>query len=364
MADGDDSDDDTSKTEDPSAKKLEEARKRGQVAQSRDMNTWLLLLATTILIGTAIPAMFRDFSDFLKIFLEQPSLLSAGPGDLSRILSEVFFETVRIVAIPFLFLLVVAFLGPFFQVGLEISPEVLNPDISKISIFKGFKRLFSLRSIVEFIKGTLKMTAIGVIGYVMVQPYFDGIEHTINQPFPVMMDDLLSLTLRMMTGILIALLAISLADLMYQKWEFTKQMRMTKQELKDEYKQTEGDPHIKGKLKQLRMEKARQRMMQAVPKADVVITNPTHFAVALKYDPKESEAPVVIAKGADNVAFRIREVAKEHDIIIYENPPLARSLFDTVEIDEPIPQELYKAVAEVISFVYQKKGKLPAKPVN
>ena len=154
------------------------------------------------------------------------------------------------------------------------------------------------------------------------------------------------------------MLAISVADVIYQRWEFSKQMKMTKQELKDEYKQTEGDPYVKGRLKQLRMEKARQRMMQAVPKADVIITNPTHYSIALKYDPDDKPAPVVIAKGIDEVALRIREVAKEHNVVLYENRPLARSLFDTVEIDQMVPEELFKAVAEVISFVYKQKGKI------
>jgi flagellar biosynthetic protein FlhB len=198
---------------------------------------------------------------------------------------------------------------------------------------------------------------IGLVSTVLIYPYFSGIDHAVDQPIPFLMDDMMALTLRLMTGVLVVFLAVSIADVLYQRWEFNKQMRMTKQEVKDEYKQTEGDPYVKGRLKQLRMEKARQRMMQAVPKADVVITNPTHFAVALKYDPKENEAPVVIAKGVDAIAFRIREVAKEHNVIIYENPPLARSLYDQVEIDEAIPQDLYKAVAEVISFVYQKRGR-------
>jgi flagellar biosynthetic protein FlhB len=223
---------------------------------------------------------------------------------------------------------------------------------------KGFGRLFSMKSIVEFIKGLLKISAIGFIGYIMVEPYMASIEHSINIPTLDILIETQSLAIRMMIGILIAFFIIAMADFLYQRWEFMKQMRMTKQEVKDEYKQTEGDPFIKGKLKQLRMEKARQRMMQNVPKADVIITNPTHFSIALKYDTEISDAPIVIAKGVDEVAFRIRELAKEHDIIIFENPPLARSLYDTVEIDDPIPIEFYKAVAEIISFVYKKKGKI------
>ena len=354
----DDEQDDASKTEDPSAKKLEEGRSRGQVAQSRDLSTWVMLLAATLLMGTATPAMFADFTKSMTVFFEQSHAMPSGAGGISAVLSEVFYISLRISLIFFIILIFSAILGPAMQIGFMISPDVLKPDFSKISMMKGVKRLFSIRSVVEFIKGLLKMTAIGLVGFTLVAPYLNGIEHTISiSPFEVLIE-MKSLTIRMMIGVLIALLAIALADFLYQKWEFMKQMRMTKQEVKDEYKQTEGDPYIKGKLKQLRMEKARQRMMQAVPKADVIITNPTHFSIALKYDTSVSEAPIVIAKGVDAVAARIREIAKEHDIILYENPPLARTLYDTVEIDDPIPVELYKAVAEIISFVYRKKGKI------
>lgn len=355
MAD-DDKPDDSSKTEDPTAKKLEEARKRGQVAQSKELNTWIMLLAATLLIGAGAPAMFSALEDYLKSYFEQAHLLREG--SLSAILGGSFFKTFWIILIPLLLLMIAALVGPLAQVGFLVAPEVLKMDWSKVSVMKGIERLFSIRSIVEFIKGLMKIVVIGIVGFVLIYPYFQGIEHTINQSMQLMLDEILMLTIRMMTGILVVLLAISIADVIYQRWEFNKQMMMTKQELKDEYKQTEGDPYVKGRLKQLRMEKARQRMMQAVPKADVVITNPTHYSIALKYDPDDKPAPVVVAKGIDEVALRIREVAKEHEVILYENRPLARSLYDTVEIDQMVPEELFKAVAEVISFVYQKQGKL------
>lgn len=358
----DDDQDESSKTEDPTPKKLEEARKRGQVAQSKELNIWIMLLAATLLIGGGMPLMFRSMSDFLVVFFEQAHQMPSMPGGIGVIMSQSFFKTMTIIAIPFLILLIASVIGPVSQVGFFIAPEVLKLDWSKVSPIKGFGRLFSLRSVVEFVKGLLKISAIAIVGFVLIYPYFGGIEHTVNQPMQLMMDDMMALTIRMMIGVLVVLLAISIADVLYQRWEFNKQMRMTKQELKDEYKQTEGDPYVKGRLKQLRMEKARQRMMAAVPKADVVITNPTHFSIALKYDPDDKPAPVVVAKGVDAVALRIREVAKENNVMLYENKPLARSLWDTVEIDEMVPEELYKAVAEVISFVYQKQGKLKGKP--
>lgn len=354
----DDKEDDASKTEDPSAKKLEEGRKRGQVAQSRDLSTWVMFLAAALLIGTATPSMFSYLTTTLKAYLEHAHDMPSGPGGLSAILVETCLIAFKSSFLFFLILIFAAILGPTMQIGLLFSPDVIKPDISKISIMKGFTRIFSMRSVVEFLKGLLKMIAIGAVGFTLVAPYLDSVEHSITMSPIDIIYETKSLTIRMMIGILIALLAIALADFLYQRWEFMKQMRMTKQEVKDEYKQTEGDPFIKGKLKQMRMEKARQRMMQNVPKADVIITNPTHFSIALKYDPDTSDAPIVIAKGVDEVAFRIREIAKQHDIILFENPPLARTLYDTVDIDQAIPEELYKAVAEVISYVYKKKGKI------
>lgn len=358
MAEGDDKPDESSKTEEATPKKLEEARKRGQVAQSRDLNTWIVLLAATLLIGTATPYMFAELTDFLKQFLAEAHTMPGTPGGVGIILTETAHHAISATFVVFLALLVSAIIGPMMQVGPMIAPEVLKPDWSKVSIFKGFARLFSIKSIAEFIKGLLKISAIAIVGFVMVYPYLDGVEHTIDLTPVQMLEETKSLAIRMMIGILVALLAIALADLLFQKWEFNKQMRMTKQEIKDEYKQTEGDPFIKGKLKQIRMERARQRMMQNVPKADVVITNPTHYSVALKYDTEVAEAPVVIAKGIDELALRIRTVATDNEVILFENPPLARTLYDTVDIDQQIPEEVYKAVAEIISYVYKKQGKI------
>ena len=357
--DGDD--DDASKTEDATPKKLEEARKRGQVPQSKELNTWIMLLAATLLIGVSSDSLFASFRDYLKIFLEQPHLMAAGPGGIGSVMANMMIKTLGLIAIPLIILFFAALVGPFSQVGFMIAPEVLKMDFSKISIMKGFGRLFSMRSVVEFIKGLLKIGVIGTVGFVLISPYMGSIEHTLDEPVGMMLANLHSMTMRMMIGMLVAFLMISIADVLYQRWEFGKQMRMTKQEIKDEYKQTEGDPHVKGKLKQLRYEKARQRMMQAVPKADVIITNPTHFAVALKYDTDTMDAPTVVAKGVDNVALRIREIGKENNVEIVENPPLARTLYADVELDQPIPPELFKAVAEVISYVFQKRGRLPKK---
>lgn len=356
MAEGEEQDD-SQKTEDPTPKKIQEARKRGQVAMSREANTWLMLFVATLLIGLAAFPVLTDLENLMRSFLENAHTLPQAPGGLHIVLGETVKKVLIIMIIPLFALMSAAFLGPFLQIGPLFAPEIIKPDFSKVSPLKGFKRLFSLKSIIEFVKGLLKICLIGTVATIIIYPYFDKFENFMDMTTGDAVGELHVLVMKMMTGILVVLLVVAVADLVYQRYDYYKSMRMTKQELKDEYKQTEGDPQVKGRLRQLRAEKARQRMMQAVPSADVVITNPTHFSIALKYDPETMSAPICIAKGLDDLALRIRTVAKEHDIIIYENPPLARILYDAVDIDETIPTEHFKAVAEVISYVYKIKGR-------
>lgn len=361
MSDGGDKPDDAQKTEDPTPKKLEEARKKGNIPLSREVNNWIMLLAGTLIISLYFPYMFAQFSAIFRFYIEKAHTVPGTPGGLYFLLGNAAKETLSILALPMIFFVFAAFIGPFAQVGPLFSTKTITPELSKISIMKGFGRLFSLRSIMEFVKGLAKIILVAVVGFIILQPFYGGVEHIIDLSAMQILIEMKDMAVRMMTGILVVLLVIALMDLVYQRNQYMKQMRMTKQEVKDEYKQTEGDPMIKGKLRQLRAEKARQRMMQAVPQADVVITNPTHYSIALKYDTDTMDAPVCIAKGVDEVALRIREVAKEHNIILYENVPLARALYDTVEIDEMIPPEHFKAVAEVISYVFRMKGKLKKK---
>ena len=354
--------DDSQKTEEPTPKKIEESRKKGQVALSREINNWIMLLTGTIVILAIGPSTLSAIRGHLQNYIEKAHLMPSIPGGLGFVLGESFWVMLGILTLPLLILLLAAFLGPFLQIGPLFAPQIIKPDISKISPMQGFKRLFSMRSIMEFVKGILKIGIIGSVGVILLYPFYGKVDHMIGLPMPMMMDELQGLVIRLMAGILVVLLVVAVIDLVYQRYEHHKKMRMTKQELKDEYKQTEGDPHVRAKLRALRQEKARARMMQAVPEADVVITNPTHYSVALKYNPEEMDAPVLIAKGFDDLAMRIRELAKEHDIPLYENKPLARALFDTVELDQVVPTEHYKAVAEVISYVFQLKGKLEPNP--
>lgn len=354
----DDDSDDSSKTEDPTPKRLEESRRKGQVAMSREVNSWVMLLTATLLIVSISGTLMSKSTALLGVYIEHAGTLPGVPGGLRQVLGGALIGMLKIFALPALFLLVASIAGPMLQVGPLFSAEAIKPDIGKISLIKGWGRLFSMRSIVELVKGVLKLGVVTIVAVIMLMPFLRGIEHMVGLPVETIMGEMKILIVRMMVGVLIAYLIIAVIDLLYQRVDFYKKLRMTKQELKEEYKQSEGDPQIKSKLRQLRSQKARQRMMQSVPKADVVITNPTHYAVALQYDPDKMDAPLCLAKGADNIALKIRELAKENKISIYENPPLARALYATVEIDESIPPEHYQAVAQIISFVFKQKGKL------
>ena len=353
----DDSDDDSQKTEEPTQKKLEEARKKGDVPLSKEMNNWVMLLAATILIIALGGSVMGELSNTMKLILENSWQLHGASGGVGRVLSAVFFDVAGALLVPILFLIIAALLGPFVQVGPLFAPESIKPSLSKLSLVKGFGRLFSMRSMFEFFKGLLKISIIGAVSFVLLAPFYDTLEHFIGLPIPYLMLEMKSMFFRLMAGVLVVLFILAVLDVIYQRMEHMKKMRMSRQDIKDEHRQTEGDPQMRAKLRQLRMQKAQQRMIQNVPQADVIITNPTHFAIALKYDSATMDAPICIAKGMDEVALRIREVAKENKIEIVENKPLARALFDVVEIDDSIPMEHYKAVAEIISYVFKLKGK-------
>lgn len=353
----DENTDDSQKTEDPTPKKLEEARKKGQVPLSREMNNWVMLLAAAVVILALGGPMMASLSDTMKLIVENSYQLHGASGGIGKVLHEIFMAILWPLVVPVIFLMIAALLGPFIQVGPLIAPESLQPKLSKISLKSGFGRLFSMRSIFDFLKGIFKIAIVGFISALMLYPFYSSIEHFIGLPIPYLLDEMHTMFFRLMAGVLVVLFVLAVMDVVYQRMDHMKKMRMSRQEIKDEHRQTEGDPQMKARLRQLRMQRAQQRMIQNVPKADVVITNPTHFAIALQYDGETMDAPVCIAKGVDAVAQRIKEVAKEHKISIIENKPLARALFDTVEIDETIPVEHYKAVAEIISYVFRMRGK-------
>ncbi len=356
MADGSD-EDESQKTEEPTPKKLQDARKRGQVATSREVNNFVMIFAGAIVLLIFGPQVSADLIHLFKNLITNSYQFPTSPYGILGVLKQVLYEVAMILFLPIFVLFIAAIIGPFAQIGPIFSAESMKPSLDKISPLKGFKRLFSMRSFAEFFKGLLKIAILTAVGWMLMVPFYETIDHFIGQPVIYAMRDMHAMATRLFIGFLSIIAVIAIADYMYQRHEHMKKLRMSKQEIKDEYKQLEGDPHIKSRLRQLRADKARARMMAAVPEADVVITNPTHYALALKYDSENMNAPVLIAKGIDKVALRIRDLAEEHDITIVENPPLARALYDTMDLDEMIPEEHYKAVAEVISYVFRLKGK-------
>ncbi len=356
-----DSNDKEQKTEEPTGKRLSDARTEGNLAVSREMSAWFLFVGILVVLIWFGPYMAQSATATLRIFIERPEQISLQDGGLQKVLAHVAAESGLAMVLVFGLLLVVAVLGTMIQTGFYVGTGKLKFDPKKLLLYQGYKQIFSMNAISELIKSFFKMVVLGYVTYRVLWPLMDDFPRLVNVSLPSMLEFLHSKTVRLVIIMMLVITVIAIADILYVRYQYFKGLRMTKQEVKDEYKQTEGDPMIRGRLRQIRLEKARKRMMMKVPNASVVVTNPTHFAVALEYDGTKMAAPVVTAKGADKVAARIREVAQEHEVPIVSNPPLARALFDTVELDEPIEPEHYRAVAEVISYVYKLKGKLAGK---
>ena len=350
--------DKSSKTEEPTVKKLADAKERGSVAVSREVNTWMLLMAGAIVLVMFLPDVANDFRIMLMKFIEQPHNFAFDQDNMHEVVSKVLIDFLRILSIPFILFLVVSIGSGVLQNGVNFSPKAIQPKFEKFSIKTGAKRIFSGRQIIEFLKGIFKIAIVGTVAAIPLIPTFKRIDALPTYDVVTLPGQLHELVFILFTGVLAVLAVIAIIDLLYQRWEHTRSLRMTKQEVKDEHKTTEGDPTAKQRLRKVRLERAQRRMMQAVPDADVVITNPTHFAVAMKYNPEEMSAPVVVAKGQDLIAFKIREIAEENDITIFENKPLAQALYFGVDIDEEVPEEHYKAVAEIISYVWNLKGRM------
>lgn len=343
--------DQSQKTEEPSQRKLDEARKKGQVPTSRELNNALMISAAAAFVGLLTPSVADDLTQILTPFISAPHSFIISVDDLRLMTVDLVGSVGTALILPALLFFAAALVSGLVQNGLVVSAEPLKPKMEKVSPLGGVKRIFSLKSFVDFIKGIFKIILIGAAAIVLIWPDAATIIKTTDIEMIGVMVVLESMTLKLLVGVAALVLVIALLDILYERFEHQKQLRMSRKDLQDEYKQTEGDPHIKARLKGLRAERARRRMMAEVPKATVVVTNPTHFAVALLYDQENMAAPRAVAKGADLTAFRIRDVAEAHDVPIVENPPLARALFATVDIGEDIPAEHYQAVAEVIGYV-------------
>ncbi|MBI2236254.1 MAG: flagellar biosynthesis protein FlhB [Magnetospirillum sp.] len=346
------------KTEDPTDRKLSNAREEGQVMASQEVKTWASLVGGLILVGMMAPGIARDIKSLMMPFIEHPHTIAMDGGSLRAVAVEVAIHVMMALALPVAVILVLGLGATFAQQGFLFVPKRIKPDFDKINPLKGLKRLFSLRQLVEFAKSLVKLAVVGSVVAWMIWGRMNEFANLPGLDLMALMDYLHHRVVVLVAAIMIMVTTVSAADWFYQRWDFNEKMRMTKQEVKDEHKQTEGDPMIKSRLRSLRMQRARQRMMAAVPDASVVVTNPTHFACALKYDMENMNAPVLVAKGADFVAQRIREIAEENDVPLVENPPLARALYASVELDQEVPPEHYKAVAEIIGYVMRLKGKL------
>ncbi|OHC80373.1 MAG: flagellar biosynthesis protein FlhB [Rhodospirillales bacterium RIFCSPLOWO2_01_FULL_65_14] len=351
--------DDSQKTEEPSDKKLSRAKEKGQVAQSQEIKSWLILLGGAGILIALGPFMARSIRNVSLPFIESPQDIPMDFPHMHQLVADLSLD-VGIILAPILGLLfVLAIFSNVAQFGLLFAPEKVQFDLSKLSLVGGVKRMVSSRALMEFLKGILKLVAVGAVSFSLALPLLADIRLIPFMEVGQSMDRIQLISVMLAVGTVGVMTLIAAADFAFQRYSFRKQMRMSKHEVKDEYKQSEGDPQIKARIRKLRMERAQQRMMAAVPKADVVITNPTHYAVALEYKMNEMPAPKVVAKGIDHLALRIRLVAEENDVPLVENPPLARALYASVELDQEIPPEHFKAVAEVIGYVLRLKGKLP-----
>ncbi|AZL15298.1 flagellar biosynthesis protein FlhB [Rickettsiales endosymbiont of Stachyamoeba lipophora] len=346
-------------TQDATPKRIEDAYKKGQIIYSKDVTTFLMLTVAILVLLKMLPLVLKSTFDSLVIYIHHPDQIDMNnPGYLSSIYLRILKDFSILISPLLVFLVITVIISPSMQnIRIIFNPEALKFDFSKISILAGLSRLFSMKSLVEFIKGIIKIIVIGFISYFVIKKLFlkSPIMHDIDVLgiLWVFKENLFSLLVK----IAIFLFFIAVFDYFFQRFKFFEDLKMTKQEIKEEFKESEGSPEVKSKLKRLRAEKSRKRMLAEVPKADVIITNPTHFAVALKYDMETMPAPILIAKGLDRIALKIREIASEHEVPIIENPPLARELYRLVDINEEIPLEYYQAVAEIISYVYKLKGK-------
>ncbi len=353
MADEDDSE----KSEDPTQKRLDDALERGDVAKSQEVNTWFVLAGATLILLSFSGSMSAGITKMLGGLIGQAHNIPVDGRGLLHTMQTLGLQTLAAVAVPFVLLVLAAIAGNMIQHRLVWSAESLTPKFSKVSPGAGLKRIFGKQAVANFAKGLFKLIALGAVMMAVLLPERHRLESFLMFDPSAILGVTTSLTLQLMGAVVAMLAAVAIADYFFQYRQWYQRQKMSLQEIKDEFKQSEGVPHIKGRIRQLRVQRMKKRMMAAVPKASVIITNPTHYSIALSYD-RGMSAPVCVAKGVDNIAFKIREVAKEHDIPIVENVPLARALYATVDIDEEIPVEHYQAVAEIIGYVMGLKNGL------
>ena len=344
--------DDSEKTEDPTQKRLKDAHDKGDVPKSQEVSTWFTLAGATLMIAIMAPGAAASLGNLLKGYIEHAHQIPVDGYALKALWRDTGQSVALIVGLPLLALVIMAVFGNLIQHQPLLTAETIKPKLSKVSPLSGFKRLFSSESLVNFAKGMVKILVVGAVMVAVLWPHRDEAEIMIFADEMIILEEARILILQVLAAILAVMTVVAAADFVYKKNKLFNKQKMSLKEVKEEFKQTEGDPHVKGKIRQLRMERSRKRMMSAVPAATVVVTNPTHYAVALQYE-EGMGAPLCVAKGTDALALRIRDVAKEHEVPVIENPPLARALYASVEIEQEVPEEHFKAVAEVIGFVFR-----------
>jgi flagellar biosynthetic protein FlhB len=345
-----DDSDDSDKTQDPTQKRLDDAHDRGDVAKSQEVNTWFMIAGATLVLSSFSGSIGSGLKMPLRNLLANSWMFHVDGPALLLLAQRLEYVVLAALGVPLLLLAISAIAGNMIQHRLVWSGESLKPSFSKISPASGAKRIFGKQAAANFAKGLFKLIALGAVMTAILWPERYRLESMISFDPSMTLGVIISLTLKLLGAVVAMLAVVAIADYFFQYRQWYQRQKMSLQEMKQEFKQSEGDPHIKGKIRQLRQARMKKRMMASVPKASVIITNPTHYAVALSYE-RGMSAPICVAKGVDNIALKIREIAGKHDIPIVENVPLARALYATVEIDDEIPVEHYHAVAEVVGYV-------------
>jgi flagellar biosynthetic protein FlhB len=342
---------DQERTEQATAKRREDFRGKGQVAQSKEVHTAAMMASTLLLWYFYAPSFWRRLSDWLADMWRFPANVEVTSGAAVALLIQSGQMMALLLAPPMLMVLVVGFFSSFLQIGWLFTTKPMAPDFSKLNPITGAARFVSKRSLVELIKSLAKVLLVGTVAFKVVSSEFERALFLVDMEVIETVRFLGEVALGILLKSCGILILLGLIDFLYVRWEMEQKMKMSKQEQKEEHKEAEGDPHVKSRIRSLQQQMARRRMMAEVPKADVVITNPTHFSVALRYDRSRMDAPQVVAKGADNVAMRIREIARENNVPLVENKPVARALFK-VDLGKQVPDDLFKAVAEILAYVY------------
>ena len=350
--------DKSQKTEQPTGKRLSEAHSKGQVAKSTEVGHWFMLTAAALAVALFADYVSRGLSRQILPFFEAPHAIPMDPAHLLDVFRHMGFDILKLVFLPMLLMILAAVGGNMVQHKPVFSAHRMKPELSKLSPQKGVKKIFGTQGLLELAKAAFKLVVIGGLLIFLVWPELQTIRLLPSYDLEQILLEIKDLALLMAAAVVGVMTVIAVLDFMYQKWDFIENQKMSRQEIKDENKQSEGDPQVKARIRQVRTERARQRTMAAVPTADVLVTNPTHFAVALKYDAETMAAPRCVAKGQDLLALKMRDIANENDVPIVENPPLARALHAGVEVDQEVPPQFYQAVAEVIGYVMGLRRKL------